>query len=189
MTRLSRHFTIALAALVLSSAAFADGGHGLGPGGFGEPAGAGPGRLLVAPDGKVLFVQRTTTTSGSTTSMTEKLVALSTSGAVAWTWTPPAGIHEIAFTTGIVAVSVGGDPTSRTTTTTSQIVGVDLSTGAAAWTLTPDGNVEGLEAGSNGILAVIVKSVAATSTTPASVTRTLESITPAGAVAWTYLLD
>ena len=152
-------------------------------------AGAGDGRLLVSPDGKILFVQRTTTKSGSTFTSAETLVALSTSGTVAWTWTPPAAIHGIAFTTGIAAVAVGGDPISRTATTPSQIVGLDVSTGAASWTLTPDGDAQGLEAASNGVLAVVVKEVARTSTTPASVTRTLELITPAGAVAWTYLLD
>jgi hypothetical protein len=151
--------------------------------------GPGDGRLLVSPDGKVLFVQRTTTKSGSTITTAETLVALSTSGTVAWTWTPPAAIHGIAFTTGIAAVAVGGDPISRTATTPSQIVGLDLATGNAAWTLSPEGDVRGLEAASNGVLAVVVNEVARTSTTPPSATRTLELVTPAGAVAWTYALD
>ena len=178
MSSRARFLAISFLAIAVSGAAIADGGFG-----------TGAGRLLVSPDGKVLFVQSTTSGSGATRTTTETLVALGTSGAVAWTWTSPAAIHGIAFTTGIAAVAVGGDPIRHTSAPPSQIVGLDLSTGAAAWTLTADGDVQGLEAASNGVLAVVVKEVARTSTTLASVTRTLELITPAGVVAWTYPLD
>lgn len=174
-----------LVSLSLSGAALAqmDGrGHGMGgpPGDVPQMSGG----LLVAPDGKALFVKRTTATSGSTTTTTTQLVAVSTAGAVAWTWAPPAAIHDIAFPTDLVAVAVGA---ANSTAASSQIVGLSLASGTQEWSTSLDGMASELTATSNGLLCVVAK--VATGGTRQTVTRTLVSINNSGAIAWSLPLD
>jgi len=191
--KLARILVIAAAALAFSDAALAQhggpGGPGMGPGGGGPgdrgPGGAGP--IAVAPDGKAIDVKSTTTTSGSTTTTSIQLVAVSTAGTVAWTWTPPAAIHDIVFPTGLVVVAV--EPQSSTSAS-SQIVALNLSTGSQAWATPVDGIAGDLHATSSGLLAVVSKYTAPTSsTTPGTVSRSLVSLNLSGTVVWGLSLD
>lgn len=166
------------------------GGNGAGtagPGGPGGPGGAG--QFLVAPDGKALLVDRTTTTSGSTTTTTSQLVAISTSGTVAWTWTPPAEIREIALPTGLVVVTAV-TPGTSSAASTAQLVALNLGSGAQVWSLPVDGMIHDLEVTSTGLLGIVSKSVAATGTaTQGTVSRSLVSINLSGSIVWTLALD
>ena len=107
---------LVLAGLGFSGAALAQrsgppGAFAMGPGG-GRGPGFHEGPVVVAPDGTALYVKSSTTTSGSTTTRTEQLVAINTSGAVAWTWTPTGAIRGFAFSGGAVAVAVVPPPPS-----------------------------------------------------------------------------
>ncbi len=170
-------------------------GQGMGPGGGSGEMGRGPGgegRIQVAPDGTSVYVKRTATTSGSTTTVTEQLVAVSAAGKAIWNWTPPEQIHEIAFPTGLVALTVGTPPATTATATspTSRVVGLNVATGAQMWSTAIDGLVHDLQVSPTGLLAVVTKvTVAGTSTTPPTVAHSLVSINLSGTIAWTYSLD
>ena len=192
MKKTIRIAALAFALLGLSQAALAQmggrgpqaGGNGNGPG-----AGTGVGHVLVAPDGKAIFAKRTTTTSGSTTTTTTQLVAVGTSGSVAWTFTPPAEIRDIVLPTGLVVLNAASAPTS-TAAGTSQLVALNLASGAQAWSVAVDGMLNDLQATSSGLLAVVSKTTAAASTdTQAAVAHTLVSYTLSGTVAWSLALD
>lgn len=158
-----------------------------GPGGPGGPGGIG--RVLVASDGKAILVKHTTTTSGSTTTTSTALEAVSTAGAVAWTWTPPAGIREIVLPNGLVVVSTA---TAATTTTaaSAQLVGLNLGSGAQAWSTSIDGMLNDLQVTPTGLLGIVSKTVAATgSATQATVTRSLVAFNLSGGIVWSLALD
>ncbi len=185
---------LVLAAFALSGAAVAQGqwpppARGMGPygargpGGFHSP-------VFVAPDGTALYVKTSATTSGSTATRTQQLVAIGTGGAVAWTWTPPAGIRDIAFQGGLVAVAAVPQPSSPGSAVTSQVVGLNLSTGAQNWSASFDGVVGDLKATPNGLLCVVTK-VTTSSAPPAAetVSRSLVALDPSGKTLWTVSLD
>ncbi len=202
--KIIRIAAIALVLVGLSNAAVAQmggqgprgGGNGAGmsgPGGMGGPGGPGgpgmAGDVVVAPDGKALLVKRTTTTSGSTTTTTTQLVAISTAGSVAWTWTPPAGIHDLALPTGLVVVTAV-TPGTSTAAGTAQLVALNLASGSQAWSLPVDGMIQNLEVTSTGLLGIVSKYVAATgSATQGTVSRSLVSINLSGSIVWTLALD
>jgi hypothetical protein len=202
MNKTVRIAAFALLALALSNSAVAQmGGRGPGQGGTGPGAGAGPGngpgngpgpggdiRPIVAPDGKALLVKRTSTTSGSTTTTTVQLVAVSTAGTVAWTWTPPADLRGIALPTGLVAVTAVTQ--SSTAAPTSQVIALNLASGAQVWATSFDGLVGDLQETSTGLLGVVSKYVAPSgSETHGTMTRSLVSINLAGSIVWTLALD
>lgn len=199
--KIIRIAAIALVLVGLSNAAVAQmggqgprgGGNGAGmsgPGGMGGPGGPGmAGDVVVASDGKALLVKRTTTTSGSTTTTTTQLVAISTAGSVAWTWTPPAEIHDLALPSGLVVVTAV-TPGTSSAAGTAQLIGLNLNSGAQAWSLSIDGMIQNLEVTSSGLLGIVSKYVAATgSATQGTVSRSLVSINLSGSIVWTLALD
>ena len=162
---------------------------GNGPGAGGPGGGMGPGGpdacpISVASDGKALYQKRTVTTSGSTTTVSVQLVAVGTSGSVAWTWTPPSEIRQIATPAGLVAVAVAPE---SSTSSTSSVVGLSLA-GAQVWSTSFDGSVGGLTVTPTGLLAVVSKS--STSTGGAQMgSRSLVSLSLSGSILWTLSLD
>ncbi len=195
--RLARTLAISFAALTFSTVALAQqrGGpqplYGFQPGGPAHGRGGPGGRpVLVAPDGSAVYVKTTTTTSDSTTTTTQQLVDISTTGAVAWTWTPPAAIHDIVFPTGLVAMTAVPRPTSSTSTVTSQVIALNLSTGAQAWTASFDGVVSDLEVSTIGLLCTVSKYTAPSgSSRQGTVSRSLVALSLTGNTLWTYSLD
>lgn len=190
--RTIRIAAVALALAALSGPALAQMGgmgHRGGGNGVGPDMARGDGRVLVAPDGKAILVKRTTTSSGSTTTTTVELVAVGTSGTVAWTFTPPADIGQIALPSGLVVLNAV-TPGSSAASATSQLVALNLSSGAHAWSLAVDGMVHDLQVTPTGLLGVVSKYAATTGTaTQGAVSRSLVSISLSGSVAWTLALD
>ena len=195
MVSLSRRLALVVLALAVSGTAHAQRGPlGSGPGGDHGPGPGGPGgpgrEIAISPDGQTLIVHHTAATD--TASATFKLSAVSTSGTVAWTWTAPAAIHDLAFLSGLVVVSTGGaDPhDTSTTSTAAALVGLSLSSGAQAWSTAIDGSAHKLESTANGVELIVAKYTAPTGTaTQGTVARTLELVNSAGAVVWTLALD
>ncbi len=161
-----------------------------GAGGMGGPGGPGmAGEVVVASDGKALLVKRTPTASGSTTTTTTQLVAISTAGTVAWTWTPPAEIRDLALPTGLVVVTAV-TPGTSTAAPAAQLVALNLASGSQAWSLPVDGMIQNLEVTSTGLLGIVSKYVAATGTaTQGTVSRSLVSVNLSGSIFWTLVLD
>jgi outer membrane protein assembly factor BamB len=208
MKSLSRYTALAITVLAFSNFALAQMGGGRGgsqgsgpqtgtppagaPDGMrgpGGPGGPNGGRLVVASDGKALLVQHTAAAS-STSAPTIELVAVNPAGVVAWTWTSPAGIRDIALVSNLVVVSVGGQAaTTSTTAVADQLIALNLASGTQAWAASVDGNPGQVTATSNGFLVVVHKVTAATGTaTQPTVTRSLVSYDLAGKVVWTLAL-
>jgi len=203
--KLIHRLALTVAFLALSNAALAQagGGHG-GPGGSGGPgggpggmeggpgggpgAGLGGGDVTIAPDGKVLVSERIAGAT-ATAAATYKLVAVSTTGTVAWSYTAPAPFHRVVTLPDLVILSFGGDRGSTTATATpGQLVALNLSTGVQTWTATVDGTLGNIEVASNGLVVTVVKTTAATTTAVATVTRTLQFISASGTVVWSLAL-
>ncbi len=184
---------LVLAGLGFSGAALAQrsgppGAFGMGPGG-----GRGPGfhgaPVVVAPDGTALYVKSSTTTSGSTTTRTEELVAINSSGAVAWTWTPTGAIRGFAFSGAAVAVAVVPQPSSPGASVTSSVVSLVLATGTQAWSASLNGVVGELKATPTGFLCTVSTFIAGSGTSRGSVSRALVALDNTGKILWTTPLD
>lgn len=166
---------IATALCMVASLAAANGpgGHG-GPGDFGGPHGdhgPGPG-LIVGSDGTAYIVEPSASTSGS-----DDIVAISTSGAVAWRKTVAnAGRLELS---GANLISVAVTRATTTTAASSTITAYAAASGAQAWTLTLDGIVVELRPFSGGTYAIVITPPA---TAGGSETRQLVGISAAGTV-------
>lgn len=196
---LSRVFFLSALALCVARGANAQpngGGHG-GPGGPGGP-GDGPGgpgggpELTVTSDGSALLVSRTSATSGTTTTVTFQLESISASGAKAWSWTAPSAIHDVTLVGSLAVIALGPASAPSSTATTPEpttLVALNASTGAEAWRLTLGGVAGRLTAAGTRTLAVVSTFTAATSTTSASVSRSLVSVDAAGHVSWSVSLD
>lgn len=173
---------ILIAALVMTltaGAALANGGGGRGPGGPGGPGeegGVRGGNTIVAADG-TLFVTRRVVDTATNTSTTQ-LLAITTSGATAWTVTLTNNEHFRLSGSNLLSVTSSTTDSAVTSTITAR----SAATGAVAWTATLNGRVTDLEPFNGGTYAIIVTPPA---TTDGTATRSVVAISNSGATLWT----
>ena len=136
------------------------GGTGSGMGndmGNGMGEGMGGMSILVAPDGTVV----TTSVALNTTTnvYSASVVALSSTGSVAWRWAAPNGIHRIELAGNLVLVA-GGQMNYDGTTTTSDVAltALALSNGAVAWKAALPGVAVSIEPAANRIVVLTMQS-------------------------------
>jgi hypothetical protein len=158
--------------LLTASGAFAQRGHGpvggtTQPGSMGRGMGSGMDEgmggmsILVAPDGTVVT---TSVALNSTTNVySTSVVALNSTGSVAWRWVAPNGVHQIELAGNLVLVS-GGHMNYDGTTTTSNVdlTALALSNGAVAWKTALPGVAVSIEpAATNQIFVLTMQSLGA----------------------------
>ncbi len=136
------------------------GGTGSGMGndmGNGMAEGMGGMSILVAPDGTVVTTSVSLNTTTNVYSMS--VVALSSTGAVAWRWAAPNGIHRIELAGNLVLVA-GGQMNYDGTTTTSDVAltALALSNGAVAWKTALPGVAVSIEPAANQIVVLTMQS-------------------------------
>lgn len=159
--------------------------------------GMGPGMsamdLLVTPDGTII-VEQTGAGSMPMTSARQQVVAISPSGAPAWSWTSEDEIQFVSLANTLIVVASGDmDEMHNGVGAKGALTALSLSTGRAAWTLPVDGFVVNVNASAQQIYVVIVKpgsNVRPTTGTPMGTygTRTLLAISNSGVVLWSKVL-
>jgi len=136
-----------------------------------QHGGPGGGEVLVASNGTV-FITSVVRDSATETATTQ-IVAVTTSGAKAWTATLANGGRLTLSGNNLLSVSDG------------TITAINTATGATAWTLTQSGRVMELEPFSGGTYAIVVTPAA---TSGAAATRSLIAISSSGTVLWSVSL-
>ena len=159
--------------------------------------GMGPGMsamdLLVAPDGTII-VEQTGAGSMPMTSARQQVVAISPSGAPAWSWTSDESIQFVSLANTLVVVAAGDmDEMHNGVGAKGALTALSLSSGKPAWTLAVDGFAMNVNASAQQIYVVVVKP--GTNGTPATGTpmgtygtRTLFAISNSGVVLWSKVL-
>ncbi len=114
--------------------------------------------LLVAPDGTVITV-RTAAGTGTGTTNQQDIVAINTTGSVAWSWHSDKGMQftELSGNLVLVASGYGMQYSNGTTNTSSELVALSLSNGSVQWRLTLDGFAMEIEPAQNQIYAIVTK--------------------------------
>lgn len=130
-----------------------------GSGGMGSPT------PLMAPNGTVLIMRPVFSSQGTSPSGME-LVAMTSSGSVAWRQPVGFGMHNLALADGLVVVSevngMGPDGSiGSPAAANSQVVAFDLASGATAWATAIDGVAMGITADNDRIYVQVVKPGAA----------------------------
>jgi len=134
---------------------------GGGMGGDMMDDGMGGMSLLVAPNGTV--ITSSVTLNSTTNVYSTSIVALNSTGSVAWRWVAPNGVHQIELAGNLVLVS-GGHMNYDGTTTTSNVdlTALALSNGAVAWkTALPGVAVSIGPAATNQIFVLTMQSLGA----------------------------
>lgn len=114
--------------------------------------------LLVAPDGTVITV-RTAAASGTGTTPQQDVVAINTTGGVAWSWHSDKAVQfsELSGNLVLIASGFGMQYSTGTTTATSELVALSLASGSVQWHLTLDGFAMEIEPAQNQIYAIVIK--------------------------------
>jgi hypothetical protein len=157
---------LALVAVMLLTAATAGAQRGHGPVG-GTMSGGGMGgdmmddgmggmTLLVAPNGTV--ITSSVTLNSTTNVYSTSVVALNSTGSVAWRWTAPNGVHQIELAGNLVLVSGGHMNYDGTTTTSNaELTALALSNGAVAWKAALPGVAVSIEPAANQIFVLTMQ--------------------------------
>jgi hypothetical protein len=132
---------------------------GGGMGGDMMDGGMGGMSLLVAPDGTV--ITSSVTLNSATNVYSTSVVALSSTGSVAWRWVAPNGVHRLELAGNLVLVS-GGDMDFDGTTTTSNVdlTALALASGTVAWKTALPGVAMSIEPAANQIVVLTMQHVA-----------------------------
>ena len=146
-----------------------------GPGGPGGPGGG----AIVGSDGTIYISSVTVDTTANTA--TQKITAIRSTGAVAWTATLSSPGHAV-LSDGNLIVESQSRASDGTVTTT--LTAISAATGATAWTKTITGHVA-LFPFSGGTYALVVVPPATQGGTP---TRTLIGISNSGSTLFTLSL-
>lgn len=171
---------IAVVALLAVSASYAQmnggGMHGRGsqPGAAGSGM-QGPGngmngnmsgmgrQLLVAPDGTA-FLMRVAASSTTTIPATFEVVAVRSTGAIAWTATLGGGMAGLTLSGNLLIASdapfgagMSWNNGATNIPTKSQLKGISIVSGALQWTTELDGIVIGLEPFAGGTYVTVIK--------------------------------
>jgi outer membrane protein assembly factor BamB len=138
--------------------------------------------LLVAPDGTII-VEQTGAGSMPMTAARQQVVAISPSGAAAWSWSSDDPIQFVSLANTLIVVASGDmDEMHDGVGAKGALTALSLSTGRPAWTLPVGGIVMNVIASSQQIYVVVVKGTAT------SASRTLLAISNSGVVLWSKVL-
>jgi outer membrane protein assembly factor BamB len=138
--------------------------------------------LLIAPDGTII-VEQSGAGSMPMTSARQQVVAISPSGAAAWSWSSDDPIQFASLANTLIVVASGDmDEMHNGAGAKGALTALSLSTGRPAWTLPVDGVVMNINASSQQIYVVVVKGAAT------SAPRTLLAISNSGVVLWSKVL-
>jgi len=176
---MKRVLILTMAMMLAAIGAFAQ-GHGSdhgpgGPGGPGEEHGFG-GPAIIGSDGTV-FVTKASATAGSV-----DVVAIRSTGAVAWTATIADRGRLLLSDGNLLSTSATKNSDN---TITSTITAISTATGNVAWTKELAGHAEPIGAFSGGTYVSVVVPATTSGGTPA---RSLVALSNSGAVLWTTAL-
>lgn len=172
---------LVLAAILMMFAAVANAQHGpmggapaMGPGhDGGGPEGPGGG-AIVGSDGTIYITRANAT---STTAV--DLLAVRSTGTVAWTTTLPTGAgHAELSGTNLIA---GSRSKATDGTVTSTLTAISTTSGASAWTSTFTGDARVVGSFSGGTYVMVVTPAATAGGAP---TRSLQALGSDGKVLW-----
>ena len=171
---MKRTLIITFALITLAAAGAYANGHDHGPGGPGEAGFGGP--AIIGSDGTV-YVTKASSTTGSV-----DVVAIRSTGSVAWTATISDHGRLLLSDGNLLSAS---DTRNADGTFTSTITALSISTGSVAWTQTFAGHAEPDGAFSGGTYVSVVVPPA---TQGGTATRSLVALSNSGAILWTLAL-